>query len=443
MFALLISACATSDPAPAPVPGSQDIVSLDLRVDLRDLSATSSVEVRVADGQERLVLDANALDLRSIVLDGAAVDADLRDGRIVLPADPGTHTVEASYGIPWTGIEVFQGWMPDYGTTALWPTACGWLYPCDPRPADGLRFGVVIDELPADAPVGSRAVAPADSVGEGPAYQVGFAVGQYERFELGETDAGTTITVHHFPESAEAAATGATHLLTAFQWFEEQLGPYAFGPEYGAVEVDWGEYSWGGIEHHPLAHVATFDIGNAETQVHEAAHGWFGASVRLACWEDYVLSEGTVTWLTARALARVADLDLWPYYTEDLLAPICAGELENTRVHPEGCTVVDPTYDSLGGLAAYMKGACFFAEVGERMGRDEVLAVVAQFYVDHAQEAATLDGMIDRLAEAAGTTLAPTVRRLADEWLHDQACPTDAVARCLAAGTEGTTEFWP
>ena len=45
------------------------------------------------------------------------------------------------------------------------------------------------------------------------------------------------------------------------------------------------------------------------THAHEAAHGWFGDGIRLACWEDFVLSEGTVSYLSAHVLGQVAGAD--------------------------------------------------------------------------------------------------------------------------------------
>ena len=54
------------------------------------------------------------------------------------------------------------------------------------------------------------------------------------------------------------------------------------------------------MEHHPQWHVDDSSFGSQETQAHEASHGWYGDGIRLACWEDFVLSEGTVTYLAGR-----------------------------------------------------------------------------------------------------------------------------------------------
>ena len=61
------------------------------------------------------------------------------------------------------------------------------------------------------------------------------------------------------------------------------------------------------MEHHPFVHIGSVAIGDEETNVHESAHGWFGDGIRIACWEDFVLSEGTVSATSpARALDVVA-----------------------------------------------------------------------------------------------------------------------------------------
>nr|MBA3820833.1 hypothetical protein [Deltaproteobacteria bacterium] len=72
-------------------------------------------------------------------------------------------------------------------------------------------------------------------------------------------------------------------------------------------------------------------------RAHEAAHGWFGDGVRLRCWEDFVLSEGTVSNLAARALAQVAgptmEAKVWADYQRELTAAIAGG---GARAWPQG-----------------------------------------------------------------------------------------------------------
>ena len=84
----------------------------------------------------------------------------------------------------------------------------------------------------------------------------------------------------------------------------------------------WGEGFYGGMEHHPYWHVASDAMDNEETHAHEAAHGWFGDGIRLRCLEDFVLSEGTVSYLAARSVGQIvgaeAEAKIWDGYRTEL-----------------------------------------------------------------------------------------------------------------------------
>ena len=79
--------------------------------------------------------------------------------------------------------------------------------------------------------------------------------------------------------------------------------------------------------------------------MHEAAHGWFGDGIRIACWEDFVLSEGTATYLAGRALDVVAPTvgaAVWAGYASDL-----AGIPGTDVVWPQSCGAIDIIEDDL------------------------------------------------------------------------------------------------
>ena len=223
-----------------------------------------------------------------------------------------------------------MGGCPRSACRSSGPSSCGNLFPCDPDPADGVTFSMDVRGGDPDL----TAVYPTSTVGDAPPYMPAVAVGPYERLTLGATEAGTSLSAWYLPGSD--ALAGTAHLVASFDFFERTHGPYAFGAEAGTVEVDWGSDSWGGMEHHPFFHVARFDFGDEEVQVHEAAHGWFGAGVRIACWEDSVLSERTTTYITARSLKQVGGPDLWPYHVDEFLVPICSGLDPNPLVLPTG-----------------------------------------------------------------------------------------------------------
>src|SRR5439155_6115404 len=134
---------------------------------------------------------------------------------------------------------------------------------------------------------------PADA----PSYMLAWAVGDYTKVDLGTTSAGRKVSVSYLPGGKAAALAGTKHLPQYFDWLERTYGGYLFGNEVGSVSAAWGAGAFGGMEHHPFWHISNGSLGDAETHAHEAAHGWFGDGVRIACWEDLTLSEGTVSYL--------------------------------------------------------------------------------------------------------------------------------------------------
>src|SRR5262249_50956619 len=161
-------------------------------------------------------------------------------------------------------------------------------------------------------------------------YMVAWAVGAYTRLDLGTTRAGTHLVAYHLPGGAAAATTGTERLREVFEWYEQTYGPYHFGREAGSVSVRWRVGAYGGMEHHPLWHIAEAAMGDPWVHAHEAAHGWFGNGVRIACWEDFTLSEGTVSYLEARAIAAIYGAaegqKVWDQYQQRLDAALAGAK---------------------------------------------------------------------------------------------------------------------
>src|SRR5262249_26011690 len=150
----------------------------------------------------------------------------------------------------------------------------------------------------------------------------------YSMLDLGVTAAGTHIVAYHLPGGETSAKQGTASLRDIFAWYERQYGPYPFGSRAGSVSVHWRVGAYGGMGHHPPWHISESAMGDPWVHAHEAAHGWFGDGVRIACWEDFVLSEGTVSYLEARSVAAVMGADegqkVWDQYTQRLDAAMNA-----------------------------------------------------------------------------------------------------------------------
>jgi aminopeptidase N len=416
-------------PGGAPLPVGQDIVAADIVLDLDAETGTARMEVAVAPRGGSAVLAIDGLTLLHARVAGGDAAWD-EGGRLVLQAAPDEDRVEAdlAWRFPRRGLATADGWMADAGggATLTWPHHCANLFPCDPSPAEGARFS-----LRATAAEG-QVLAPGDLGADAPSYQPAVARGDYARIDLGTSPGGVAMEAWHLPGRSAAARAGTASLPAAMAHLEALLGPYPYGGRFGAVEVDWGPWSWGGMEHHPLVHVAAFDFGNPEVQVHELVHAWFGGHVRIACWEDLVLSEGTTTYLTARALAAADGTDLWPMYVDDFLGPLCSGDPPPPVTLPDAtCGAVDLTQHPLGGGAPYFKGACFFEELGDAWGPDAVDAGLASFVGAHGGGAARMQDLLDHLAAVAVDAGArDALDAAATDWLRTPGCPAEARRRC-------------
>jgi aminopeptidase N len=139
------------------------------------------------------------------------------------------------------------------------------------------------------------------------------------------------------------------------------------------------------------------------THVHEAAHGWFGDGVRLRCWEDFVLSEGTVSYLAARALGQVAgaakEASVWAEYRRELEAAIAEG---GAPAWPAGCNQIDILRDKLFTNLPYMQGAFFYKDVAAQIGADKLDEIIRDFYLAYRNQPARMQDMIDAIRAASG-----------------------------------------
>ena len=308
----------------------------------------------------------------------------------------------------------FDGASPG-GFTMLWPDHCGDLFPCHSNPADGTTFSSV---TLTGVPAGLTAVYPRAIPADAPAYQLAWAIDAYTELPLGATRAGTQVTIAYRAGELAAAQHGGAHLVAAFDWLEHTLGPYRYGAVVGGVSVAWPRGGLGGMEHHPRWHVAAAALADEVTHVHEAAHGWFGDGVRVACWEDFVLSEGTASYLAGRALDVVAPgvgAATWQDYTSELAAVPGA-----KPVWPDSCGTVDVM--ELYTTAPYMRGAFFYRAVALKVGADALDRALATFYAAHAGTSARMRDVLATIRTVTGYD--PTA--CAETWLRATTTPAPA-----------------
>ena len=411
LLVVLLAACGGGDSTPMPDAGptpptanaDREVVDTKLAFDLAAKTGTATITLGASD-KAGATLEVGDLMIDSVDVPYAAPMSKLDLG-VPASADPVTVTI----AYHWANHESFTGASKD-GYTLIWPYYCGNLFPCHSQPSDGTTFSLSLTGVPD----GKVAVYPTTIPAEAPSYQIAWTIDAYTQLPLGTTTAGTQISVWYRTGEEATAMAGTAHLVAAFDWMEKTLGPYRFGNHYGSVSVNWPRGAFGGMEHQPFAHIASAAIGDEETNVHEAAHGWFGDGIRIQCWEDFVLSEGTVSYLAARALDVVAPTvgaSVWSNYMTQLQGSVTASE----PVWPQTCGVVDVVKDNLFSQAPYMRGAFFYKGVADKVGADRLDVALATFFQAHAGQTGTMQEMLDTIKTVTGydpTTCAQT-------WLED------------------------
>ncbi|WP_438039066.1 M1 family metallopeptidase [Sorangium sp. So ce128] len=409
---------------PAGEDWTRDILSTALELDLASLTGRATIVLAASDSTAAS-FEIGDLDIASVADGSGALDHEVSSGRldVGVPSTGGDATIIIDY--TFKPHEDFDGWMPGSGVSFLWPYFCGNLFPCKSDPADGVRFTMRVTGVPE----GMTAVYPESIPTDAPSYMPAIAVAELTRLELGTTTGGTRVSVWHLPGQEADAAAGTEHLVGVFDFLETTYGPYPFGDSVGTVSANWGGGDLGGMEHHPFWHLSSGSLDSEEVNAHEAAHGWFGNGVRIACWEDFILSEGTATYMAARALEELG-VDAWASY-ECSLRSVCDPEAgRNTIALPGTCNEIDILNDPLWSQVPYMKGAFFFREVAETIGVDVLDRALGAFYTANVGKAARMQDLLDAIKAATDSAGADVVDALTTEWLRTLECPVDLASLC-------------
>lgn len=390
------------------------VYEIDLRFDLADDSGRA-VYALVENPPDEIRLEAGSIEIGQVRTDGAPTAYQRIAGELVVAIDPSAAPKTLEIDFSFEAAPNFAGLFAGGSSTYTWPDFCGNVFPCISDPARGVRYRLHLDGVPE----GATAVYPGVLSQPAPAYQIAWAIGDYRYEQLGVTEAGTRLGRWTLP--GPTAAGGVDKLFDAFAYFESKLGRYPFGSDAAVVEVQWPE-ARGGIEHHPYWHVDARDFGDPTLHFHEAAHGWFGGSVRIACWEDLVLSEGLASYLAAVATGAVygqaAETDVWADYDRRLRSALAS---RDHVARPPGCGTVDVLED-LFTPVPYFKGALFLRAIEAAVGRPSLLEALGVFHATHRGGAASIDDLLSVLARETEHDPEPA----ANAWLRSTGHPDDA-----------------
>lgn len=407
---------------PATQDWGRDLLSTGLELDLTTHAGKASIEIAASDTSLGASFEVGDLTINSVTLGGSALNYEVADKQLNVGVPTGDLPGPIVVDYTFADHTQFDGWMAEPKLTFLWPQFCGNLFPCKSDPTDGLKFTMAVTGVPD----GLTAVFPAEIPSDAPSYMPAIAAADFTKLELAPTTAGTKVSVWYLPGQDVEAASGTAHLSQVFDFYEKTYGPYSFGPEAGSVSADWGGGDYGGMEHHPFWHVSSGSLYSEEVNAHEAAHGWYGDGVRIACWEDFVLSEGTVTYMAAHALEQLG-VDVWPDYECQLKYSCDPATGQNTIALPDTCGAIDIISDPLWSVVPYMKGAYFLRNVAGLLGEATVDEALSEFYMAHVGKAARMQDLIDHLKTKGS---AAEIDTLAQDWLRTLDCPVDIASLC-------------
>jgi aminopeptidase N len=381
-----------------------------------------------------LVLNAEALELRSVRVDGAASEYRLEDGLLTIPLAGGSAVVETDVEIaPSTNTEL----MGLYESGGILCTQCeaeGFrrITPFPDRPDVLSRYRV---KLIADKALYPVLLSNGDPVGGGdlpdgrhwaewhdpfpkPCYLFALVAGDLvANRDTFETRSGRAVDLAIWVRAEDLPRTehAMESLQEAMAWDEETYGrEYDLGV-FNIVAV--GDFNFGAMENKGLnifnsryiladQETATDDDFDAIDSVvaHEYFHNWSGNRVTCRDWFQLSLKEGFTVFrdqqfsaVGSEAVSRIADVRALraSQFPED------AGPLAHP-VRPESYLEISNFYTA----TVYNKGAELIRMMQTVLGPEKFRAGTDLYFERHDGEAATCEDFVRALEDASGVDLA-------------------------------------
>lgn len=389
---------------------------LDLTVDFtrHALLGVATLDLRVAEGADTVVLDVRKLDIHAIhdpsgaplvfalseedPILGAALTVQLPAGcRRIVVAYATTGGADA---LQWLEPAQTAGGLQPFMFTQGQPIFARTWMPIQDSPGIRLTYDAVIrvpvpllalmsaerlPPVPGDAPGTFRF-----HMGEPiPAYLVALTVG-----DLAMRDLGPRTAVFAEPSLVDRAAHELAEVEQMVAAAEALVGPYRWG-RFDMVIMP-PMFPYGGMENPRLTFASPTLIAGDRSLVtvfaHELAHAWAGNLVVNATWNDFWLNEGTTVYLELRINEvlwgedRAAMLRSWGHRELSNAIAAMGPHAADSRLHyelagrdpAEGVTTVP-----------YLKGAAFFWTLERVVGRTRLDAWLRSWFDRQAFQSVT------------------------------------------------------
>lgn len=258
-----------------------------------------------------------------------------------------------------------------------------------------------------------------------PSYLIAIAVGNLYFAPLGE-DTG----IYTEPELLDASVYEFADTQKMLEIAEQQFGPYRWG-RYDLLVLP-PSFPYGGMENPRLSFLTPSLLAGDRSLVavvaHELAHSWSGNLVTNATWRDGWLNEGMTSYLEARLMERIYDVDrvdeerVLAY--EELLLDFQAVPIERQGLAPR-LDSGDP--DDVQGTIHYHKGSLFLEYLEQQFGRAQFDEFLLTYFDDFAFETITTERFLDYLDKhLLDSDPGVVTRAQAEEWMYQPGLPESA-----------------
>ena len=450
-----------NDPAPAaelldvhslarPLEARTTHIELDWDVDfdLRQIRGSARLELALAKGAKRCVLDTRDLAIESVKdVGGRALEYQLgpRDPvfgsalTVELPAGVDEivvryHTTEAGSGLQWLDPKQTAGGRAPYLFSQAQAIHARTMLPCQDSPGVRVTYSatvrvanglVAVMSAENRSRAGERGVFRFEMQRAIPPYLIAIAVG-----DLAFRPIGARTGVWAEPSVVDSAAREFEDLESMVDAIESMFGPYRWG-RYDVLVLP-PSFPFGGMENPCMTFATPTLLAGDKSLVnviaHELAHSWSGNLVTNATWRDFWLNEGFTVYLERRILERLYGEGC---ATQDAL--LGRGDLAQTLAElPAADTRLfleldgrDPD-DGLTDIA-YEKGCLFLISLERAVGRERFDPFLRAWFDEHAFQPVTT-GQFERFVRArlCNADAAQVQALNLDDWINGQGLRSDA-----------------
>ena len=419
-------------------------LSWDAEVDFasRQIHATATYQLDVADDAQRVLLDCRGLDIQAVTVDGQKVEFELGPERpfigqpLSIPVTSTSKQVAVAYSTT-DQADAFlwvEGERPFLFTQSQAILARTWV-PCQDSPGIRFTYDATV-RVPKELMALMSAVNPTSKSDDGvytfrmdqpiPSYLLALAVGDVEFREV-----GAHTGVYATPDLIDAAEFEFSEMEDMLVAAENLYGKYAW-ERYDLLVLP-AAFPFGGMENPRLTFATPTIIAGDRSLVslvaHELAHSWSGNLVTNATWDDFWLNEGFTVYFEQRIMEAVYGRDisemLGTLSYQGLVDEVDAIMDVNPNDTHLRLHLKDRNPDDGMTAIAYDKGYFFLRLLEETVGRRAFDDFLKTYFTSHAFQVMDTDSFLGYLNANLLTTEALRAAVNVPAWVDGKGLPAN------------------